>query len=223
MASGSLAAARHGRNGPDTSGLERTSSPTQSGRPPTTGSRNALPMLPRSAFHENGLADAPRHEHAGHAAASAARTSAPTLPGSCTSTRDEHERSRHRADIARRVAGAPRRDGHDAGRRADRTHRGEDRRQAPARLDAGSLEHLRERALPLFPTPSETMRPRASSKRVARGVRVAHQVGAVEQHTRAVESAESASARNRATMGFWRLEMERISWLVDRGWLSWWS
>ncbi len=36
------------------------SSPPLAVMPATTGSRSALPMLPRSAFHENGLADAPQ-------------------------------------------------------------------------------------------------------------------------------------------------------------------
>ena len=50
-----------------------------------TGRRMLLPMLPRSAFHENGCADAPLTTTPVTPPASAARISAPRLPGSCTS------------------------------------------------------------------------------------------------------------------------------------------
>ena len=49
------------------------------------GRRSALPMLPRSAFHENGFADAPVTNAPVAPPASADRSSAPTLPGSWTS------------------------------------------------------------------------------------------------------------------------------------------
>ena len=53
--------------------------------PVTIGRRSALPMLPRSAFHENGFAEAPVTNAPVAPPASADRSSAPTLPGSCTS------------------------------------------------------------------------------------------------------------------------------------------
>ncbi len=62
----------------------RSTSPACSPKP--TGTRNALPMLPRSAFHPNGFAEAPHTQTAVASSASAARTMAPTLPGSCTCT-----------------------------------------------------------------------------------------------------------------------------------------
>jgi len=54
--------------------------------PATIGSRSALPIDPRSAFQLNGLADTPAATMPVAPAASATRTIAPTLPGSCTST-----------------------------------------------------------------------------------------------------------------------------------------
>ncbi len=54
--------------------------------PATIGSRSALPIDPRSAFQPNGSADAPAATTPVAPAASATRTIAPRLPGSCTST-----------------------------------------------------------------------------------------------------------------------------------------
>jgi hypothetical protein len=54
--------------------------------PDATGSRRMLPMLPRTAFQANGCADAPHTTAPVAPPASAARSSAPRLPGSCTST-----------------------------------------------------------------------------------------------------------------------------------------
>ena len=49
------------------------------------GIRSALPMLPRTAFHENGFADAPETSTPVTPPASAARINPPRLPGSWTS------------------------------------------------------------------------------------------------------------------------------------------
>src|SRR6187549_1157512 len=126
--------------------------------PPTTGNRNALPILPRTAFHENGFAEAPLANMPVTPPASAVLISAPMLPGSCTSMATSTNASGRPhislADVGRRLAMATRPErARDQGLLAvGRESRGGDR---------GDLE------------------------RVPGFLRVADQMNAVEQQTRA--------------------------------------
>ena len=66
--------------------VREASTASSAATPATIGKRSALPIDPRSAFHPKGLAEAPAAMMPVAPAASATRTIAPTLPGSCTST-----------------------------------------------------------------------------------------------------------------------------------------
>ena len=81
-------------------------------------------MLPRTAFHENGLAEAPHTSTPLIPPASPARIREPTLPGSCTSTAISTKPFSWR-QISSASIGFPPGNRHDPGRGADRTHRGE--------------------------------------------------------------------------------------------------
>ncbi len=80
-----LAAARHGRDDAAAVRARASASAWAVSGSIATGNRSALPIDPRSAFQPNGLALMPAAITPPAPPASATRTMAPTLPGSCTS------------------------------------------------------------------------------------------------------------------------------------------
>ena len=122
--------------------------------------------------------------------------------------------SRHRsADAGRRVAIAMRPDGVRTGLIAAKTASGACTTSTP---DLSSIWATRPSSVSDAIRDDETA---ASSKEWPDSCASRTRCTPSRSTRAPAKSAESASARNRATMGFCRLVMERISWLVDRGWL----
>ncbi len=147
--------------------------------------------------------------------ASAVRTSAPTLPGSCTSiatsTSAFDTEQTSLADAGRRVAIAMRPDGVRTGLIAAKTASGACTTSTP---ELSSICATRPSSVSDAIRDAETA---ASSKEWPDSCASRTRCTPSRSTRAPVESAESASERNRVTVGFCRLVMERINWLVDRG------
>ena len=140
-------------------------------------------MLPRSAFQEKGLADTPHTNAPVTPPASAARSSAPTLPGSCTSIAARMNASPVRADLRRRYA-FPTGDGDDARRALHRAERIEHGIGRLDDIDALALEPLRQQSF--FGLRGQLRRRDGNRLELQTGrARVVHQVGAVQQQASA--------------------------------------
>ena len=148
--------------------------------PVTVGRRSALPMLPRSAFHENGLADAPVTNAPVAPPASADRSSAPTLPGILHVGDRENERVGSRAEAGRVVHVPQPRSPRCRTATAPGSRRR--RRGRPPRPLAGRAAAARARAVRLRGH-REARRGDENHLEAESGVeRFAHEMRAVEQH-----------------------------------------
>ena len=211
------AAARHGGDEPCTSRPPRHGSTSASVPRAPTGSRNVPPIAPRSAFQPNGFADPSTATTPVAPQAAAARTIAPTLPGSCSPARTSTSglgltpmarRSCHALQKMQPPAWTVRaRDGDDAGRVLDGADRGEHLIGDGEDRDRRATRGLRERAL------SASVRSaRARSAKAATSIgtprreRFLHQVRAVEQDLTGRRAAGRArESRKRLTIAFCRL------------------
>ena len=114
-----------------------------------TGRRSALPMLPRIAFHENGLRRFAGDDHAGDAAGFRDAHQRAEVAGILDVDDDEREQPRL---LENRIGGGrmTMRDGDDTAGRAHGADRCEHAIAGRDDIDAGALQRLRKRILPRF-------------------------------------------------------------------------
>ena len=163
-------------------------------------------MLPRSAFHENGWADAPLTTTPVTPARFRRANQRAEVPGILHVDRHQREAAAAIPDC-RRIGRRTFRDRDNARRRAHGTHGGENLVGDAEHGHALGLERARECAfLSLY---GETGRGDGDRLEAEPGIaRVTHEMHAVEQQPRAVGIGLARQlAKRRARSGFWRLEM----------------
>ena len=170
--------------------------------PVMTGSRSALPMLPRTAFHENGCRRA-AHECAGDAAGFRDPEDRADIAWLLNIDDDKHEGevAAHRSlgSLAGRATIAAMPDGVFTGLNASNTSSDVSITSTPSRASA-----LQDG---LAIGAQARRGDRDDLERQTGCMCILHEVGAVEQHMCAAVAAASAAARNRDTSGFCRLVM----------------